>query len=87
MTLLTNGLFEQCFLVSFIILISGSRGILSNEMDRLVLLGIMRHLAAGGGLSSWNESSHFCQRQGVVCGKGKIRQRVISLNLYRQGLA
>ncbi|XP_039170410.1 putative receptor-like protein kinase At3g47110 [Eucalyptus grandis] len=36
-------------------------------------------------LSSWNDSSHHCEWQGVVCGKWDPR-RVVSLNLRSKGL-
>ncbi|CAM8889156.1 unnamed protein product [Rhodiola kirilowii] len=89
MGLLRSRFFQQCFLVSLMILIFGSHFLLasspnfSNETDRLALLDFKKY-SAGSALSSWNESSHFCQWQGVVCGN--MHQRVISLMLDSQGL-
>ncbi|KAK3426060.1 hypothetical protein EUGRSUZ_F02590, partial [Eucalyptus grandis] len=36
-------------------------------------------------LSSWNDSSHHCEWQGVVCGR-RHPKRVVSLNLMSKGL-
>lgn len=38
-----------------------------------------------GGSSSWNQSVHFCQWQGIICSK-LHHDRIISLNLCSQGL-
>ncbi|CAM8897835.1 unnamed protein product [Rhodiola kirilowii] len=82
--------FQQCFLVSLMILIFGSHFLLasspnfSNETDRLALLDFKKYSAGSSALRSWNEKSHFCQWQGVVCGNK--HQRVISLLLDSQGL-
>ncbi|CAM8897819.1 unnamed protein product [Rhodiola kirilowii] len=90
MGLLRSRFFQQCFVVSLMILIFGSHFLLasspnfSNETDRLALLDFKKYSAGSSALSSWNESSHFCQWQGVVCGN--THQRVISLMLDSQGL-
>ncbi|CAM8892183.1 unnamed protein product [Rhodiola kirilowii] len=89
MGLLRSRFFQQCFMVSLMILIFASHFLLasspnfSNETDRLALLDFKKY-SADSALSSWNESSHFCQWQGVVCGNK--HQRVISLMLDSQGL-
>ncbi|KAK3436971.1 hypothetical protein EUGRSUZ_C01556, partial [Eucalyptus grandis] len=38
-----------------------------------------------GALSSWNDSFHHCEWQGVICG-GRHPERVVSLNLMSKGL-
>ncbi|CAM8892173.1 unnamed protein product [Rhodiola kirilowii] len=89
MGLLRSRFFQQCFVVSLMILIFGSHFLLasspnfSNETDRLALLDFKKY-SASSALSSWNGSSHFCHWQGVVCGN--THQRVISLMLDSQGL-
>ncbi|XP_022746726.1 putative receptor-like protein kinase At3g47110 [Durio zibethinus] len=54
---------------------------LGNETDRLALLALKDQLVDGspGALISWNASLHFCEWQGVRCGRQQ--QRVISLKL------
>ncbi|KAK9024112.1 hypothetical protein V6N11_004291 [Hibiscus sabdariffa] len=49
-----------------------------NETDRLALLA-MKDQLVDGGLLSWNGSLHFCEWQGVRCGRR--RQRVVGLSL------
>uniref|UniRef100_A0A7N0TMR0 non-specific serine/threonine protein kinase n=1 Tax=Kalanchoe fedtschenkoi TaxID=63787 RepID=A0A7N0TMR0_KALFE len=62
------------------------------ENDRLALMTLRDGLmgsgapSPGGALSSWNNSVHFCQWQGVVCG-GDGLKRVISLELSGQMLS
>ncbi|EOY07253.1 LRR receptor-like serine/threonine-protein kinase, putative [Theobroma cacao] len=53
----------------------------ANETDRLALLAIKAQLTQDplGLTSSWNDSLHFCNWSGVICGHG--HQRVITLNL------
>ncbi|XVF24073.1 hypothetical protein REPUB_Repub13aG0095600 [Reevesia pubescens] len=54
----------------------------NNETDRLALLAFKKQLlggSSGSALSSWNTSLHFCEWEGVRCGRR--HQRVISLNL------
>ncbi|KAL7258941.1 hypothetical protein ACSBR1_004949 [Camellia fascicularis] len=57
-----------------------------NETDRLALLAFMSNITHDpfGILSSWNESIHFCQWQGVTCGSR--HQRAIVLDLAHQNL-
>ncbi|XVF24072.1 hypothetical protein REPUB_Repub13aG0095700 [Reevesia pubescens] len=54
---------------------------LGNETDRLALLSLKHQLVGGysGALSSWNASHHFCEWQGVTCGRR--HQRVTDLEL------
>ncbi|KAK6227830.1 hypothetical protein SCA6_000170 [Theobroma cacao] len=54
---------------------------LGNETDRLALLSLKDQLVGGSpdALNSWNSSLHFCEWQGVICGRR--HQRVIALNL------
>ncbi|RVW73212.1 LRR receptor-like serine/threonine-protein kinase EFR [Vitis vinifera] len=74
------------FLVNLIICISllrleslSSTPTFGNETDKLALLTIKHYLVdvPNGVLSSWNDSLHFCQWQGVTCS-GR-RQRVTTL--------
>ena len=53
----------------------------NNETDRLALLEFKAKITHDpfGVLSSWNDSIHFCQWQGVICGHR--RQRVTMLYL------
>ncbi|GMP95392.1 hypothetical protein CsSME_00044465 [Camellia sinensis var. sinensis] len=77
-----------CFILFFmnsLELITAAKGdpsfILTNETDHQALLAI-RDLIPGDPLSvfrSWNNSIHFCNWQGVSCGRQ--HQRVTSLNL------
>ncbi|KAE8670411.1 putative Serine-threonine protein kinase, plant-type [Hibiscus syriacus] len=55
---------------------------MGNETDRLALLAFKDQLV--GGLLSWNASLHFCEWQGVRCGRR--HQRVISLSLPAMNL-
>lgn len=62
---------------------------LGNETDQASLLAFKAQLESGGGsssmvLSSWNQSFHFCQWQGITCDRH--HRRVTSLNLQRSGL-
>ncbi|XP_028115648.1 probable LRR receptor-like serine/threonine-protein kinase At1g63430 [Camellia sinensis] len=80
--------FEICF-IFFLMnspeLITTAKGnpslVLTNETDHQTLLAI-KDLIQGdplGALSSWNHSIHFCNWQGVSCGRR--HQRVALLNL------
>ncbi|KAL8157917.1 uncharacterized protein LOC141678179 [Apium graveolens] len=51
--------------------------------DELSLLALKDQIQ--GGLSSWNQSVHFCQWQGIKCSK-LHHDKIISLNLSSQGL-
>ncbi|XP_047340241.1 putative receptor-like protein kinase At3g47110 [Impatiens glandulifera] len=60
----------------------------NNETDHAALLAMKSKILdpfGGGALSSWNESSHFCNWEGVVCGKR--HKRVTLLNLNSLGLS
>jgi Leucine-rich repeat (LRR) protein len=58
----------------------------NNETDRLALLEFKSMITQDpfGAMSSWNASIHFCQWQGVTCGRR--HQRVTVLNLQSQKL-
>jgi Leucine-rich repeat (LRR) protein len=58
----------------------------NNETDRLALLELKSMITQDpfGAMSSWNASIHFCQWQGVTCGRR--HQRVTVLNLQSQKL-
>ncbi|XP_057514664.1 probable LRR receptor-like serine/threonine-protein kinase At3g47570 [Actinidia eriantha] len=93
-------LFESCplFLFSSIVLavlwqlssiiphVAGSEHS-GNETDRLALLAFKTEIKSDpfGSLNSWNQSLHFCQWTGVICGRR--HQRVIVLNLDDRKLA
>ncbi|XVF83233.1 hypothetical protein PTKIN_Ptkin16aG0117900 [Pterospermum kingtungense] len=55
--------------------------VMGNETDRVALLALKDQLVDGspGALISWNASLHFCEWQGVRCGRQQ--QRVIDLKL------
>ncbi|GKV51209.1 hypothetical protein SLEP1_g57878 [Rubroshorea leprosula] len=59
----------------------------TNENDRLALLAFKDRIVGDplGILTSWNESSHFCNWTGVLCSK-KHQGRVTVLNLASQKL-
>ncbi|TVT97294.1 hypothetical protein EJB05_57471, partial [Eragrostis curvula] len=59
----------------------------SNETDRLSLLDFRKAISLDPqeALMSWNESTHFCNWEGVMCSM-RIPPRVISLNLMNRGL-
>ncbi|XP_019051739.1 PREDICTED: putative receptor-like protein kinase At3g47110 [Nelumbo nucifera] len=59
---------------------------LGNETDRLALFQFKNAITNDplGALSSWNESLHFCEWQGITCGRR--HQRVTVLNLQGQSL-
>lgn len=61
---------------------------LGNETDRQALLAFKRSISKDpqGVLSSWNDSLHFCQWEGVTCN-GRHRQRVTILEFLSRGLA
>ncbi|XP_058067712.1 probable LRR receptor-like serine/threonine-protein kinase At3g47570 [Magnolia sinica] len=65
----------------------GSAANFSNETDRLALLDF-KHLITDDphrSMRSWNHTLHFCQWQGVTCGR-QHPQRVTALNLTGQNL-
>ncbi|KAK3417701.1 hypothetical protein EUGRSUZ_H03649, partial [Eucalyptus grandis] len=57
-----------------------------NETDRLALLEFKARIVDPGGvLSSWNDSSHFCEWYGITCGRR--HRRVTILDLHSKNLA
>ncbi|XP_050154678.1 probable LRR receptor-like serine/threonine-protein kinase At3g47570 [Malus sylvestris] len=58
-----------------------------NETDRLALLAFKAQINQDPHqvMSSWNESTHFCQWHGVTCGR-RHSQRVTTLDLRSQNL-
>ncbi|XP_056164903.1 putative receptor-like protein kinase At3g47110 [Syzygium oleosum] len=59
----------------------------TNQTDRLALIYFRDSVDEDlfGVLSSWNDSSHHCEWQGVVCS-GRHPERVVSLDLTSKGL-
>uniref|UniRef100_A0A0D9XPJ4 Receptor kinase-like protein Xa21 n=1 Tax=Leersia perrieri TaxID=77586 RepID=A0A0D9XPJ4_9ORYZ len=59
-----------------------------NETDRLSLLEFKKAISVDPqkSLNSWNDSTHFCSWEGVLC-RAKSPLRVTSLNLTNRGLA
>ncbi|KAL3727448.1 hypothetical protein ACJRO7_032212 [Eucalyptus globulus] len=56
-----------------------------NETDRLALLEFKARIVDPGGvLSSWNDSSHFCEWYGITCGRR--HRRVTILDLHSKNL-
>ncbi|XVF83063.1 hypothetical protein PTKIN_Ptkin16aG0102200 [Pterospermum kingtungense] len=50
---------------------------LGNETDRLALLALKNQLVGGSpeALNSWNDSIHFCDWEGVKCGRRHQREQ------------
>ncbi|KAB1209695.1 hypothetical protein CJ030_MR6G028557 [Morella rubra] len=67
-----------CYFGLFITFVVGG----GNETDRLALLDFKSKITHDpmGVMSSWNDSLHFCQWQGVTCGRR--HQRVTRLDLH-----
>ncbi|CAL5322634.1 unnamed protein product [Camellia sinensis] len=65
---------------------TSSSWLMGNETDRLSLLAIKAKIVEDPlhVLSSWNDSIHFCQWQGVTCGRR--HQRVTALDLQSREL-
>ena len=59
-----------------------------NETDKLALLAFKKHLVEvpNGILSSWNDSLHFCEWEGVTCSRILNEERVTVLRLEGQSL-
>ncbi|XP_045829499.1 probable LRR receptor-like serine/threonine-protein kinase At3g47570 isoform X3 [Trifolium pratense] len=59
---------------------------LSSKTDKLALLALKEKLTNGApdSLPSWNESLHFCEWQGITCGRRHMR--VVALHLENQTL-
>ncbi|KAJ8629193.1 hypothetical protein MRB53_022516 [Persea americana] len=53
----------------------------ANATDALALLAF-KHQLLSDSLSTWNDSLHFCQWQGITCGR-RHSQRVVAMNLTR----
>ncbi|KAB1215795.1 LRR receptor-like serine/threonine-protein kinase EFR [Morella rubra] len=73
--------FLCCFGLSITSIFGGG-----NETDRLALLDFKAKITLDPleVMGSWNDSIHFCQWQGVTCGRR--HQRVIKLDLQSQSL-
>ncbi|KAL5719931.1 hypothetical protein ACHQM5_012653 [Ranunculus cassubicifolius] len=80
---LLSFVFVLCFCSSFTSFTSSPLG---NETDRLALLAFKSQITLDPSqvLTSWNESNHFCEWEGVICGHR--HQRVTKLNLRSRGL-
>nr|XP_043637035.1 probable LRR receptor-like serine/threonine-protein kinase At3g47570 [Erigeron canadensis] len=57
------------------------------ETDRLALLSFKEHITLDPNqtMRSWNDSTHFCNWTGIVCGQK--HKRVVVLNLWSWGLS
>lgn len=69
-------------LISFLFMSFNLALAMGNETDRVALLALKDQLVDGspaGALVSWNASLHFCEWEGVRCGRQN--QRVIGLRL------
>jgi len=80
---------QSCFVVIFLHAPSFTQAATTlsrNETDHLALLAIKAQIKLDplGLMSSWNDSLHFCNWGGIICGK--LHQRVITLNLSHYGL-
>ncbi|XP_047342617.1 putative receptor-like protein kinase At3g47110 [Impatiens glandulifera] len=74
--------------LALLILIITTDALNNNETDRVSLLAMKSKILdpfGGEALRSWNESSHFCNWEGVVCGKR--HRRVTLINLRSLGLS
>ncbi|KAL5703317.1 hypothetical protein ACHQM5_028420 [Ranunculus cassubicifolius] len=78
--------FMLVFYVVFSLTRWSSARTLGNETDRLALLTFKSQISGEYQwiLSSWNTSSHFCEWDGVTCGRR--HRRVIKLDLSSHGL-
>ncbi|KAL5719942.1 hypothetical protein ACHQM5_012661 [Ranunculus cassubicifolius] len=80
-------LLSSMFFLSFCLFFtSTAANLIGNETDRLALLAFKSQITRDPSeiLSSWNESNHFCQWEGVACGHK--HQRVTTLDLPSKGL-
>ncbi|XP_047319921.1 putative receptor-like protein kinase At3g47110 isoform X2 [Impatiens glandulifera] len=69
--------------LALIIIIITTDALKNNETDHAALLAMKSKTLdpfGGGALSSWNESSHFCNWEGVFCGKRHKRVTLIYLS-------
>ncbi|KAL5719922.1 non-specific serine/threonine protein kinase [Ranunculus cassubicifolius] len=80
---LLSSVFLLCFCSSFS---SSATNLLGYETDILALLAFKSQITLDPSqvLTSWNESNHFCQWEGVICGHK--HQRVTKLDLRSRGL-
>ncbi|XP_077217194.1 uncharacterized protein LOC143851602 isoform X2 [Tasmannia lanceolata] len=75
-----------CLVCSFILcanlIFSSTASLLGNETDRMALLTFKRGIRNDplGALSSWNHTLHFCEWEGVTCGRRHQRVTVLDLN-------
>ncbi|KAF7127201.1 hypothetical protein RHSIM_Rhsim11G0056400 [Rhododendron simsii] len=63
-------------------------GMSTNETDRLALLAFKAAIddqASFGALSSWNDSVHYSDWNGILCSR-RHRDRIVQLNLTSKGL-
>uniref|UniRef100_A0ACD5VLX4 Uncharacterized protein n=1 Tax=Avena sativa TaxID=4498 RepID=A0ACD5VLX4_AVESA len=70
-------------------ILCSSSSLYGNETDRLSLLGFKDAISLDPQqvFMSWNESTHFCNWEGVMCRvKKSLPRRVTSLNLTSRGL-
>ncbi|CAJ2653361.1 unnamed protein product [Trifolium pratense] len=60
---------------------------LSSETDKVALLALKEKLTDGlpDSLPSWNESLHFCEWQGVTCGRRHMRVSALHLENHTLG--
>ncbi|XP_076920400.1 receptor kinase-like protein Xa21 [Bidens hawaiensis] len=79
--------FRLFSLVIFLITTPTSASYGGNETDHLALLSFKSMITHDphGALASWNTSFHYCDWNGVLCGKK--HKRVTRVRLYSQGLA
>ncbi|KAK4781155.1 hypothetical protein SAY87_017261 [Trapa incisa] len=65
---------------------SRSAAQLSSESDKEALLSLKSRVSSDpfGALSQWNDSTHFCNWNGVLCSRG--HERVTAINLATQNL-
>ncbi|KAJ9559334.1 hypothetical protein OSB04_013948 [Centaurea solstitialis] len=58
-----------------------------NETDHLALLAVKKHIKSDPYkiMPSWNDSTHFCNWIGIICGSR--HQRVVTLNLWSGGFS
>ncbi|CAI0555045.1 unnamed protein product [Linum tenue] len=72
----------------FLTTATAATGIQSNETDRMALLEFKSMISSDplGALSSWNDSTHFCEWHGVSCSRRQVGGRVAALRLSSQML-
>ncbi|XP_078149922.1 receptor kinase-like protein Xa21 [Carex rostrata] len=82
------GGFHLLLLICFFSFHLPSNNFATNETDKLALLAFKSHMSNGpsGALSSWNDSFHYCQWQGVSCSNHHP-DRVTALSLVSLSLS